>query len=120
MEARDGVAVKQAICPRACRLRGMHPAPVGVGARNQQRRAHDGEAKDLLRRCRESRVSGHAVSGQSVSRESAEGGNRVGRERAMAECAVLHAVVVRGHVFAEGRRRVGAAVRSIDLSLVRP
>jgi hypothetical protein len=74
VDARDGVAVKQAICPTACRLRGMHPAPVGVGARNQQRRAHDGEAKALLRACRESRVSGHAVSGQSVSRESAEGG----------------------------------------------
>ena len=85
VEARDGVAVKQAICPRACRLRGMHPAPVRVGARNQQRRAHDGEAKDLLGRCRESRVSGHAVSGQSVSRESAEGGNRVRRERTTAE-----------------------------------
>ena len=34
--------------------------------------------------------------------------------------AVLHAVVLRGHVFAERTRRVGAAVRSIDLSLVRP
>jgi hypothetical protein len=103
--ARDGVAVKQPICPSACRLRGMDPARVRLGARNQQwRAAYDDEAKDLLRR-RKSRVSGHGVSGQSVSRKSAEGGDGVGRERTMAEGN-------RAAVQARRHRRGGAGVAS--------